>query len=62
MPQGDFKGVSRVFPGDSSLFSQFQGEFQEGLKGLSSKLQGSPKKFQESFIEVLKIFHRSFQG
>jgi len=54
--------VQECFTGDSSLLSQFQGEFQEGFKGLSLKLQGSSKKLQGSFLEVSKIFHRSFQG
>ena len=56
--RGVLREISRVFQecftGDSSLFSQFQGEFQESFKGLLSKFQGS-------FIEVSKIFHRSFK-
>ena len=55
---GCHREISRVFQecftGDSSLLSQFQGEFQEGFKDLSSKFQGS-------FIEVSRIFHRSFK-
>ena len=63
---GCHRKITRVFlecfTGVSSLLSQFQGEFQEGFKGLSSKLQGSSKKFQGSFIEVSKIFNRIFKG
>ena len=55
---GCHREISRVFQecftDDSSLLSQFQWEFQEGFKDLSSK-------FQRSFIEVSWIFHRSFK-
>ena len=55
---GCHREISRVFQecftGDSSLLSQFQWEFQEGFKDLSSKFQGS-------FIDVSRIFHRKFK-
>ena len=77
---GCHREISRMlqecFTGDSSLLSQFQGEFQEGFKDLSSKFQGSfikvsrifhqcfkdlYSKFQGSFIKISRIFHRSFK-
>ena len=55
---GCHREISRMlqecFTGDSSLLSQFQGEFQEGCKDLISKFQGS-------FIKVSRIFHQSFK-
>ena len=55
---GCHREISRVFQecftDDSSLLSQFQWEFQEGFKDLSSKFQGS-------FIDVSRIFHRKFK-
>ena len=49
MPQGDFKGVSRVF--------QVIQTFKASSRGVS---RGVLRGFQGSFIEVSRIIHRSF--
>jgi len=55
---GCHREISRVFQEcfteDLRLLNQFQWEFQEGFKDLSSKFQGS-------FIDVSRIFHRKFK-
>ena len=61
---GCHREITRVFlecfTGVSRLLSQFQGEFQEGFKDVSSKFQSCLYKVSTVFLESLRVLQKVF--